>query len=98
MNHPTVTFISNPEQIIRYKDILKYAHHADNDCPRFLPIDHIFYHHKHGDLDKKIEMEFPGRFLIVPYSKIAEVYSKIERVAKVNAKYGYKLKNYLILH
>ena len=46
MNHPNVTFISNPEEIKSYNNILKYAHHTEEDSFKSLPIDHVFCHQK----------------------------------------------------
>lgn len=90
MSHPTVTFISNPEEIKSYDNILKYAHHLEEDSSHALPIDQVFVHQKHLELDKKLNEVFPGRFSIVLFGKLSEVYLKMERMAKVGAKFRAK--------
>ena len=47
MSHPSVTFISNPEEIKNYDNILKYAHHLEEDSSQALPIDQVFCPQKH---------------------------------------------------
>lgn len=98
MSHPNVTFISNPEEIKHYKDILKYAHHQEDPYSQFLPIDNIFYYAKHSHLDEELAKHYPGRFLAFPFSKVSELYPKIDRMEKLAARYGQKPKNYLVLH
>lgn len=51
MNHPTVTFISNPEEMRGYTDILRYAHHMEEDKSHYMPIDHLYYHSKHKEVE-----------------------------------------------
>jgi hypothetical protein len=60
-------------------------------------LDHFFYHQAHTLLEDKLEAVYPGRFLTIPYAKLTEVYMKIDRISKLNAKYGVKQKNYLVL-
>lgn len=97
MSHPSVTFISNPEEIKNYDNILKYAHHLEEDSSQALPIDLVFCHQKHLELDRKLNEAFPGRFSIASFVKLSEVYLKMERLAK-GSKFRAKEKTYLILH
>lgn len=71
MSHPTVTFISNPEEIKDYKSILKYAHHQEEVYSKYLPIDNIFFYQKHKNLEAEIADKYPGRFLTYPFAKVA---------------------------
>lgn len=98
MAHPTVTFISNPEEITHFRHILGYAHHYDAPDPAFLPVDHLFYHVKHVGLEQQLVAHYPGRFLASPFSKVAEVYSKVEKMTKIAIKNGHQPKVYLVLH
>jgi hypothetical protein len=98
MSHPNVTFISNPEEIKHYKDILKYTHHLEDPYSQFLPIDNIFYYQKHKNLDEDLANHYPGRFLTFPFSKVSELYPKIDKMDKVASRYNYKPKHYLVLH
>jgi hypothetical protein len=98
MSHPTVTFILNPQEIKSYDNILKYAHHLEEDSNQVLPIEQVFCHQRHLGLDKKLNEVFPGRFSILLFVKLNEVYLKMERMAKADAKFRTKAKSYLILH
>jgi hypothetical protein len=98
MAHPTVTFISNPEEITHFRHILGYAHHYDAPDPAFLPIDYLFYHAKHAGLEQQLVAHYPGRFAACPFGKVAEVYGKVEKAMKVAGKHGHQPKFYLVLH
>ena len=97
MDHPSVTFINNPEDIKHYTDILRYAHYTEDPKVPFL-LDHFFYHHKHAHLETKLDNAFPGRFQLCPFNKLSEIYPKIDRINKINSnRQTSKLKHYMLL-
>lgn len=95
MTHPTVTFINNPEDIHSYQDVLRYAHHAEEDHRRTLPTDRLFFHRALTGLEVTLEQRFPGRFLTMGFSKLAEVYARLDKLGKGR---GGGERNYLVLH
>jgi hypothetical protein len=55
MAHPTVTFISNPEDIRSHEDVLRYAHHAEEDQRMALPADRLFFHRALNSLEGQLQ-------------------------------------------
>lgn len=96
MANPGVTFINNPEELRSYKDILAYAHYSDEQPPPF-PLDHFFYPQNQTSLELRLDTTFPGRFQPVTYQKLTDLPPKLEKIEKMNVKYGIKTNSYLLL-
>jgi hypothetical protein len=95
MSQPGVTFVNNPEDLKDCSKIIAYAHYSDDEPP-CLPLDHFFLP-RHSPLAYKLDLAYPGRFQPVTYSKLSEVYPKVEKVVKRYVKKGLKNSNYLLL-
>ena len=82
IEHPSVTFINNPEDMAKHTDILRYVHYSQPARSPFLP-HHFFLPLAYISLEASLHATFPGRFRTTPYSKLSEVYSILQRKGKV---------------